>query len=233
MSRLRVYYSPCKESSMDSIKIILIAVIVLLSTGCATITRGKMDAMVIESTPANVTATLHTVGGDITCSTPCALELKRKDAFTVTFTKDGYETITTNVVPVQASAGSAGMAGNILFGGLIGAAVDAGSGAMKDLTPNPLVVKMIKIGESDVDVGTLSDSTDSNANSLDTSMGATKESNEPADIIVDLSNGEPAVQDSMTNELEAELMRIENLFEEELINAKEKSQMRNKALGLN
>ena len=173
------------------------------------------------------------MGGDITCSTPCALELKRKDAFTVTFTKDGYETITTNVVPVQASAGSAGMAGNILFGGLIGAAVDAGSGAMKDLTPNPLVVKMIKIGESDVDVGTLSDSTDSNANSLDTSMGATKESNEPADIIVDLSNGEPAVQDSMTNELEAELMRIENLFEKELISAKEKSQMRNKALGLN
>ena len=37
----------------------------------------------------------------------------------------------------------------------------------------------------------------------------------------------------MTNELEAEFMRIENLFEKELINAKEKSQMRNKALGLN
>jgi len=37
----------------------------------------------------------------------------------------------------------------------------------------------------------------------------------------------------MPNALGAELMRIENLFEKELINAKEKSQMRNKALGLN
>jgi hypothetical protein len=73
----------------------------------------------------------------------------------------------------------------------------------------------------------------SGANPLDLSVGATKESGEPADTIVDPSNGEPAVQDSMTNELEAELMRIENLFEKELINAKEKSQMRNKALGLN
>jgi len=61
----------------------------------------------------------------------------------------------------------------------------------------------------------------SNANSLAMSVDAIKESREPV------------VQDSMPNALGAELMRIENLFEEELINAKEKSQMRNKALGLN
>jgi len=65
------------------------------------------------------------------------------------------------------------------------------------------------------------------------SMGETVVINEPADTIVDPSSGEPAVQDSMTNEFEAELMRIESLFEKGLINAKEKSQMRNKALGLN
>lgn len=35
------------------------------------------------------------------------------------------------------------MAGNILFGGLIGAAVDAGSGATKELKPNPLNVRLV------------------------------------------------------------------------------------------
>ena len=170
---------------MNRIKITSLVIIVLLSTGCATITRGKMDTMVIESTPANATATLHTMNGDVTCSTPCALELKRKHPFTVTFTKDGYETVEANVVPVQAGAGSAGMAGNILIGGLIGAAVDAGSGAMKDLAPNPLVVMMTKVGESDFDADTLSDSTDSGADPLDMSVGATKESDETVDTMVD------------------------------------------------
>jgi len=40
-------------------------------------------------------------------------------------------------------AGAAGMAGNVILGGLIGAAVDAGSGAMKDLKPNPVKVTMV------------------------------------------------------------------------------------------
>lgn len=126
-------------------RILLAVLVLLLTSGCATITRGTMDSMVIESTPSNVTATLHTVGGNITCTTPCALQLKRKHPFTVTFTKEGYETVEANVVPRQAGAGSAGMAGNVLLGGLIGAAVDGTSGAMKDLNPNPLRVTMVKI----------------------------------------------------------------------------------------
>lgn len=40
-----------------------------------------------------------------------------------------------------------GIAGNVLVGGLIGAGVDVASGAMLDLTPNPIVVKMVKKGD--------------------------------------------------------------------------------------
>ena len=36
------------------------------------------------------------------------------------------------------------MAGNVLVGGLIGAAVDASTGAMKSLVPNPVAVTLIK-----------------------------------------------------------------------------------------
>ena len=48
-------------------------------------------------------------------------------------------------------AGSAGMAGNIVLGGLIGAAVDAGTGAMKDLQPNPVSVKLIGVSDKSSD----------------------------------------------------------------------------------
>lgn len=40
-------------------------------------------------------------------------------------------------------AGAAGMAGNVLIGGVIGAGVDAGTGATKDLRPNPLSVQLV------------------------------------------------------------------------------------------
>jgi hypothetical protein len=39
-------------------------------------------------------------------------------------------------------AGGAGMAGNVILGGLIGAGVDVATGAMLDLVPNPLVIKL-------------------------------------------------------------------------------------------
>jgi hypothetical protein len=37
------------------------------------------------------------------------------------------------------------MAGNVLVGGLIGVAVDAGSGATLNLTPNPIDLKLEQI----------------------------------------------------------------------------------------
>lgn len=44
-----------------------------------------------------------------------------------------------------AGAGGAGMAGNVILGGLIGAAVDANSGATQDLVPNPLTVHLTPV----------------------------------------------------------------------------------------
>ena len=112
----------------------------VLATGCASITRGTKDAFAIQSTPSGA---MVSMSNGLTCVTPCAMELPRKHSFSVTFKMDGYKELTTNVIPKQAGAGSAGMAGNIILGGLIGAAVDAGSGAMKDLYPNPLVVTLV------------------------------------------------------------------------------------------
>jgi hypothetical protein len=71
------------------------------------------------------------------------LKLKRKHPFTVELCKVGYERVVTDVQSTISGSGAAGMAGNVLVGGLIGVGVDAASGATKDLRPHPLQVTML------------------------------------------------------------------------------------------
>ena len=118
----------------------LLAALVALSSACATITRGTTEAWTVESEPAGAEVVLSS--GE-TCITPCTLKKKRKHAFEVTVTKPGFEPVITSVLSQIAKAGAAGMAGNIIFGGIIGVGVDAGSGATKELKPNPLVLKLV------------------------------------------------------------------------------------------
>jgi hypothetical protein len=113
----------------------------LLGTGCTTVTRGTKDVLVVESDPSGAQVALS---NGLRGQTPTSFELPRKNALTVTVSKEGYETVTVNVTPKVVGAGGAGMAGNVLLGGLVGAAVDAGTGAMKDLKPNPVRVTLVK-----------------------------------------------------------------------------------------
>ncbi|HRQ66166.1 MAG TPA: PEGA domain-containing protein [Xanthomonadaceae bacterium] len=115
-----------------------VAAVAALS-GCATITRGTTQAWTVETDP--VGANVELSSGE-KCVTPCTLKKKRKDGFTVSIVKDGYRAVRTEVLSSVSGAGAAGMAGNVIVGGLIGIGVDAASGATRDLTPNPLVVKM-------------------------------------------------------------------------------------------
>ena len=112
--------------------------------GCTTITRGTEDTFVVETDPPG--AEVSTSNGYACKSTPCALRMDRDSEFVVTIEKEGYETATASISHEVAGGGAAGMAGNVLFGGLIGVAVDAGSGAMYDLVPNPLKVTLTPAG---------------------------------------------------------------------------------------
>jgi hypothetical protein len=111
---------------------------------CATVTRGTTTAFVVETIPSGAQVELST--GQICEATPCTFaRISREAEFTVTVTKDGYETTTHDVTHRTAGAGGAGMAGNVLIGGIIGAAIDANSGATQDLVPNPLVIHMTPV----------------------------------------------------------------------------------------
>ena len=107
----------------------------LLLPACATSTRGTSQKFNIDTTPTAANVELST---GQTCVSPCQLKLKRKKGFSVTATKEGYQPAKAVVDSRVRGGGVAGGAGNIVAGGLIGIAVDASSGAMNDLTPNPL-----------------------------------------------------------------------------------------------
>lgn len=112
-----------------------LAAAVISLSACATITRGSSQKFAIVTTPTAADVKLST---GQTCVSPCDLKLKRKHGFTVTASKTGYKEATAVVDARVRGGGIAGGAGNIIAGGLIGIAVDASSGAMNDLTPNPL-----------------------------------------------------------------------------------------------
>ncbi len=124
---------------------VVAALVLAMPVGaCATLTRGTTQAFVVETTPAG--AAVKTSTGYSCPSSPCTFTVQRKEPFTVTLTKDGYVTHTAMVKSEMAGSGAAGMAGNVLFGGLIGVGVDATSGALNDLTPNPLQVVLQPAG---------------------------------------------------------------------------------------
>lgn len=115
-------------------------------SGCATITRGTTDTWTVNTTPSG--AAVKTSSGFACDSTPCTFRMQRKDEFDVTVTKAGYKTWTGKVTHHIAGAGGADFLGNALIGGIIGAGVDASSGAMLDLAPNPLNVTLEKNAEA-------------------------------------------------------------------------------------
>ena len=111
-----------------------------LLAGCATVTQGTKDVLVIETTPENAQVQLSS--GQSCVSTPCAIELPRKASVTVEISKEGCTTRQINVLSRMATAGGAALAGNVLVGGIIGLGVDAATGASKELTPNPVRVTL-------------------------------------------------------------------------------------------
>lgn len=114
-------------------------------TGCATITRGTNQALVIESDPPGAEIELS---NGLRGKTPASFTVKRRENLVVKIKKKGYEPVEATVTSTVGDGGGTAMAGNIIFGGLIGAAVDGGNGANKTLRPNPVFVKLHPIEEN-------------------------------------------------------------------------------------
>jgi hypothetical protein len=107
-------------------------------TGCASITRGTSEDVTVNALPADSEITTST---GVTCAqSPCIVHVDRKTAFTAYAKHQGYEPGTLAIQTHVSGGGAAGLAGNILVGGIIGVGVDAATGATLDHYPNPATI---------------------------------------------------------------------------------------------
>ena len=115
---------------------------VLVLAGCATVVRGTHETFRIVSTPAGAVAQLSS--GE-SCVTPCAVEIARANPFEVRIAKPGFVTQRVAVRSAASGAAGIGLLSNAIVGGIVGASVDLSSGAMRNLTPNPVQVRLVEV----------------------------------------------------------------------------------------
>jgi hypothetical protein len=126
-------------------RIVCIVMAALSCAGCASVTRGWSEQISIASTPSGAVAEISGMEVPTSCTTPCAVSIKRNADISVSFTKAGYEPVIIPLTTEVPGTGAAGFAGNLLLGGVIGMGVDAVSGAALDHKPNPVIANMTPI----------------------------------------------------------------------------------------
>lgn len=109
--------------------------------GCATLDRGTSDKLYVLSDPSGAKATLSS---GATCTTPCGLDVGRRDALTVTIEKAGYEPRTVTVKTRLNAFGVGDFMENVASGG-VGMVVDTATGATLEHSPNPVRVALAPV----------------------------------------------------------------------------------------
>ncbi len=113
---------------------VLVSALAVVLGSCATIVEGTDQTLSVSTNPQGARCELTRAGTTIGMvdPTPGSITIeKSQDDISVICEKQGHQSASRSV-----SAEFQGMTfGNILFGGLIGVAVDAGSGAMHEYDP--------------------------------------------------------------------------------------------------
>lgn len=113
----------------------LMCILVPLLYGCASIIHGTTQSVGIASNPSGAQVTIN---GESRGETPFIADLKRKNHHLVSIALDGYQPYETTLTRHV----SGWVWGNIVFGGLIGLAVDAISGGLYKLTPEQIETEL-------------------------------------------------------------------------------------------
>jgi hypothetical protein len=106
----------------------IIAAACAILSGCATIMEGTAQSVQVATTPSGATCTVSRAGATLgqIASTPGSVRIdKSKNDLSVTCAEAGFHTATVTQSPHFVGT----TFGNIVAGGLIGAAVDASTGA--------------------------------------------------------------------------------------------------------
>ncbi|QDQ29110.1 PEGA domain-containing protein [Chitinimonas arctica] len=111
--------------------------LVLLSTGCASIVDGTTQKLTVQSEPSGAEVTIN---GQSRGKTPLVTEIKRQDLAQMSVSLDGYKTqkleLTTKL--------NTTFWGNAIIGGLPGSTTDAATGAAREYSPNAYFIRLEK-----------------------------------------------------------------------------------------
>lgn len=121
-----------------------LGIVVALSSGCATLTKGTQQTVTVNTDPTGATCTLTRDGLPLAVinPTPGSIPIDKGAKTVAILCKRGGHLDATGSMSSEFQAMTFG---NILFGGLIGVAVDAASGAMHEY---PAMVTITLIPES-------------------------------------------------------------------------------------
>lgn len=136
---------------MKNTKLLLALAASVSLSACATVTKGSNDTVKMTSLPSEASVMFEDTAQKLqpqSCTTPCEIELNRKRTYKATVSKSGHEDFVVIMEPKVSTSGGTAMAGNLLMGGILGAGIDAATGAMKDLSPNNLEVVLAPSGGS-------------------------------------------------------------------------------------
>jgi hypothetical protein len=137
--QVQVARTPFEQRGVRMRKMIAMVVLAGCAAGCATVTRGTNTQVQFLSNPPEALARTST---GYSCTTPCQIQVTRKDEFVVTVSKPGYHSEEVAVRTHVADTGAVGFVGNVLIGGVVGAGVDVATGATLEHVPNPVSVTL-------------------------------------------------------------------------------------------
>ena len=121
-----------------------LAVAALGLGGCATIENGTTDEIYVLSQPPGARVSLSY--SEAFCVTPCKIDAPRKDEFSVSLDKDGYDSQTITV-KTRSTAPAAATSKDITPD-YVGRVIDVQGGANLIHVPNPIIVKLDKTAPS-------------------------------------------------------------------------------------
>ena len=119
----------------------LVPLLVLALTACATIMHGTEQGVGVSSQPTNAKVSVDNKPLGVT---PVVATLARGNTHVVRVEMDGYQPFEMTLI----KSTSGWVWGNIVFGGLIGLAVDAISGGLYNLEPAQVMAQMQRQGAS-------------------------------------------------------------------------------------
>ena len=117
---------------------VVVAVVIAFLTGCATVFSGKTQSVTFHSTPSGATIMIN---GATLGVTPLTTLMEKKTDQTLTLSKEGYKTFTTQMTTQIDGWFWGNILGTIYFG-FFSSTTDGVTGAMRQFTPNQYIVSL-------------------------------------------------------------------------------------------